>query len=162
MEIPGVTNFEFLMTSYNTFAKHQGFPEMNADQFMNFLEEKIERINMGKEFLDRPVNTGFSGGEKKRNEILQMIVLSPRLAFLDETDSGLDIDALKVVAHGVNQMRNRENAIILVTHYQRLLNHIKPDYVHVLNEGRIIQSGGPKLALQLEARGYDWIEKGES
>lgn len=159
VEVPGVTNFDFLMTSYNALAKYQGFPEMDTDQFMNFAKEKTKSIKMGEEFLKRSVNVGFSGGEKKRNEILQMAVLSPRLAFLDETDSGLDIDALKIIANGVNNLRNKENAIVLVTHYQRLLNHIKPNHVHVLSGGRIIKSGGPELALELEAQGYDWIER---
>ena len=158
VEVPGVTNFDFLMTSYNTLAKHQGFPEMQTHEFMDFIKEKIKAVKMKEEFLKRSVNTGFSGGEKKRNEILQMAVLSPRLAFLDETDSGLDIDALKIVADGVNSLRNKENAIILVTHYQRLLNHIKPDQIHVLSHGEIIKTGGPELALELESKGYDWIQ----
>lgn len=158
VEVPGVTNFDFLMTSYNALAKHQGFPEMDRDQFMDFVREKIKSVKIKEEFLERCVNVGFSGGEKKRNEILQMAVLSPRLAFLDETDSGLDIDALKIIAHGVNNLRNRENAIVLVTHYQRLLNHIKPDYVHVLSKGQIIKTGRPQLALELEAKGYDWLK----
>ena len=159
VEVPGVTNFDFLMTSYNTLAKHQGFPEMDNHQFKNFVKEKIKAVKMKKEFLKRSVNTGFSGGEKKRNEILQMAVLSPRLAFLDETDSGLDIDALKVIADGVNSLKNKDNAIVLVTHYQRLLNYIKPDYVHVLLDGQIVKTGGPELALELESKGYDWIER---
>jgi len=158
VEVPGVTNFDFLMISYNILAKHQGFPEMDTDQFMNFVKEKIKAVKMREEFLKRSVNTGFSGGEKKRNEILQMAVLSPRLALLDETDSGLDIDALKIVADGVNSLRNKENAIVLVTHYQRLLNYIKPDHVHVLLDGQIVKTGGPELALELESKGYDWIE----
>ncbi len=159
VEVPGVTNFDFLMTSYNNLAKHQGFPEMDTDQFMDFVKEKTKTVKMKEEFLKRSVNTGFSGGEKKRNEILQMAVLSPRLAFLDETDSGLDIDALKTVADGVNSLRNKENAIVLVTHYQRLLNHIKPDRVHVLFDGQIVKTGGPELALKLESMGYDWIKE---
>lgn len=158
VEVPGVTNFEFLMTSYNALAKHQGFPEMQEEQFREFVREKMALVKMREEFLDRSVNAGFSGGEKKRNEILQMAVLSPRLAFLDETDSGLDIDALKIVADGVNQLRSKDNAIVMVTHYQRLLDYIKPDYVHVLANGQIIKSGGPELALKLEAEGYDWIQ----
>lgn len=158
VEVPGVTNFEFLMTSYNSLAKHQGFPEMGEDEFLGFVREKMKLVKMKEEFLYRSVNTGFSGGEKKRNEILQMAVLSPRLSFLDETDSGLDIDALKIVADGVNNLRNKDNAMILVTHYQRLLDYIKPDFVHVLANGQIIKSGGPELALQLEAEGYDWID----
>ena len=158
VEIPGVTNFEFLMTSYNALAKHQGFPEMNEEQFSEFVKDKMKLVKMREEFLHRSVNAGFSGGEKKRNEILQMAVLNPRLAFLDETDSGLDIDALKVVAEGVNSLRNKDNGIVLVTHYQRLLDYIKPDFVHVLSDGKIIKSGGPELALKLEAEGYDWIQ----
>lgn len=157
VEIPGVTNFEFLMTAYNSIAKHQGFPIMDEKKFLAFVREKMQVVKMREDFLYRSVNAGFSGGEKKRNEILQMAVLSPRLAFLDETDSGLDIDALRIVADGVNSLRTRENAMVLVTHYQRLLDYIKPDFVHVLVDGRIIQSGGPDLALKLEAEGYDWV-----
>ncbi|MCJ8275753.1 MAG: hypothetical protein MJK18_02845 [Bdellovibrionales bacterium] len=145
------------MTSYNAMAKHQGFPEMNEEDFLTFVKAKMKMVQMKEEFLYRSVNTGFSGGEKKRNEILQMAVLSPRLAFLDETDSGLDIDALKIVADGVNNLKSEENAIVLVTHYQRLLDYIKPDYVHVLANGQIIKSGGPELALKLEEEGYDWL-----
>ncbi len=158
VEIPGVSNLEFLMTSYNAIAKHQGFPEMDEAKFLPFVKEKMKLVKMREEFLYRSVNGGFSGGEKKRNEILQMAVLNPRLAFLDETDSGLDIDALKVVAEGVNSLRSKDNGIVLVTHYQRLLDYIKPDYVHVLSEGKIIKSGGPELAHKLEAEGYDWIQ----
>ena len=158
VEIPGVSNIDFLRTSYNALAKHQGFPEMEEKEFLTFLKDKAKIVKMREEFLDRSVNSGFSGGEKKRNEILQMAVLSPKLSFLDETDSGLDIDALKIVADGVNQLRSSENAIVLVTHYQRLLDYIKPDHVHVLANGQIIKSGGPELALKLEAEGYDWIE----
>jgi Fe-S cluster assembly ATP-binding protein len=157
VEVPGVTNLQFLLTSYNAIAKHQGFPVMSEEEFLPFVKEKMALVKMREEFLYRSVNTGFSGGEKKRNEILQMAVLSPRLAFLDETDSGLDIDALKIVADGVNQLRSPENAIVLVTHYQRLLDYIKPDYVHVLAGGKVIKSGGPELALKLEKEGYDWI-----
>lgn len=157
IEVPGVTNFEFLMMSYNALAKHQGFPEMTEEQFLPFVKEKMKLVKMREEFLHRSVNGGFSGGEKKRNEILQMAVLNPRLAFLDETDSGLDIDALKIVAEGVNNLRSKENGIVLVTHYQRLLDYIKPDHVHVLSDGQIIKSGGPELALKLESEGYDWI-----
>ena len=158
VEVPGVSNFEFLMTSYNALAKHQGYPEMDESQFGDFVREKMKLVKMREEFLDRSVNGGFSGGEKKRNEILQMAVLNPRLAFLDETDSGLDIDALKVVAEGVNSLRSKDNAIVMVTHYQRLLDYIKPDFVHVLSGGQIIKSGGPDLALKLESEGYDWIQ----
>lgn len=157
VEVPGVTNFEFLMTAYNALAKHQGFPEMNEEQFDQFVRKKMQLVQIRDEFLHRSVNGGFSGGEKKRNEILQMAVLSPRLAFLDETDSGLDIDALKIVADGVNNLKNKDNGIVLVTHYQRLLDYIKPDFVHVLADGKIIKSGGPELALKLEAEGYDWL-----
>jgi Fe-S cluster assembly ATP-binding protein len=157
VEVPGVTNLEFLMTSYNSLARHQGFPEMDEASFLEFVKGKMELVKMKEEFLYRSVNGGFSGGEKKRNEILQMAVLNPRLAFLDETDSGLDIDALKVVAEGVNNLRSKDNGIVLVTHYQRLLDYIKPDHVHVLSDGKIIKSGGPELALKLEAEGYDWI-----
>ncbi len=158
VEVPGVTNLEFLMTSYNSIARHQGYPELDEEKFLNFVKEKMELVKMREEFLYRSVNGGFSGGEKKRNEILQMAVLNPRLAFLDETDSGLDIDALKVVAEGVNNLRSQENGIVLVTHYQRLLDYIKPDHVHVLADGKIIKSGGPELAMKLEAEGYDWIQ----
>ena len=158
VEVPGVSNFEFLMTSYNALARHQGFPEMNEETFLPFVQEKMKLVKMDEAFLHRSVNTGFSGGEKKRNEILQMAVLSPRLAFLDETDSGLDIDALKIVAEGVNSLRGKDNSIVLVTHYQRLLDYIKPDFVHVLAQGKIIKSGGPELALKLEEEGYDWVQ----
>ncbi len=158
VEVPGVTNLEFLMTSYNALAKHQGFPEMQEEAFLPFVKEKMKMVQMREEFLYRSVNGGFSGGEKKRNEILQMAVLNPRLAFLDETDSGLDIDALKIVAEGVNNLRSKDNGIVLVTHYQRLLDYIKPDFVHVLSDGKIIKSGGPELALKLESEGYDWIQ----
>ena len=157
VEIPGVTNLEFLLTAYNAMARYQGFPEMKEEEFLPFVKEKMELVKMDHGFLKRSVNDGFSGGEKKRNEILQMAILNPRLAFLDETDSGLDIDALKIVAEGVNRLRSPENGIILVTHYQRLLDHIQPDFVHVLAKGEIIKSGGPELALKLEAQGYDWL-----
>lgn len=158
VEVPGVTNFEFLMTSYNSLARHQGFPEMSEADFTGFVKEKMQLVKMKDEFLYRSVNSGFSGGEKKRNEILQMAVLNPRLAFLDETDSGLDIDALKIVSEGVNALRGDDRSIVLVTHYQRLLDYIKPDFVHVLSDGQIIKSGGPELALKLEKEGYDWIQ----
>jgi Fe-S cluster assembly ATP-binding protein len=159
IEIPGVTNFNFLHESFNEVSKAQGAGEMNEEDFRDFLAPKLELLEMRQEFLDRPVNTGFSGGEKKKNEILQMAVLNPRLALLDETDSGLDIDALKIVAKGVNAIKNRFNSVVLVTHYQRLLDYIVPDYVHVLYEGKIIKSGGKELALELEAKGYDWLIK---
>lgn len=157
VEIPGVSNFEFLRTSFNRICKHQGVLELDEDAFRAFLKPKLELVEMKESFLDRAVNEGFSGGEKKRNEILQMAVLNPRLAFLDETDSGLDIDALKIVANGVNKLKREDNAIVMVTHYQRLLNYIVPDFVHVLAGGRIIKTGGKELALELEEKGYDWL-----
>lgn len=157
IEVPGVSNFNFLQTAFNSVLKHQGSEPMGDGEFREFLYQKMKLVQMKPEYLDRPVNVGFSGGEKKRNEILQMAVLSPRLALLDETDSGLDIDALRVVAEGVNKLRSKQNAIVLVTHYQRLLDYIKPDYVHVLAGGKIIQSGDASLALELEKKGYDWL-----
>lgn len=159
VEIPGVSNFTFLLESFNETCKYNGAPEMSAEEFRKFLKPKLELLEMNESFLDRPVNTGFSGGEKKKNEILQMAVLNPRLALLDETDSGLDIDALKIVAKGVNALRSRFNATILVTHYQRLLDFIVPDHVHVLYQGQIIKSGGKELALELEEKGYEWLIK---
>ena len=157
VEIPGVTNFNFLHETFNSVCKAQGSPEMNAKDFRAFLMPKLELLEMDSSFLDRAVNTGFSGGEKKKNEILQLAVLGPRLALLDETDSGLDIDALKTVANGVNAIKSKYNAVVLVTHYQRLLDYIVPDHVHVLYKGKIIKSGGKELALELEKRGYDWL-----
>lgn len=157
VEIPGVTNFNFLHEAFNETCKHNGAPEMTAEDFRKFLAPKLELLEMNESFLDRPVNSGFSGGEKKKNEILQMAVLNPRLALLDETDSGLDIDALKIVAKGVNALKSKYNATILVTHYQRLLDYIVPDFVHVLYQGEIIKSGGKDLALLLEEKGYDWL-----
>ncbi len=157
VEIPGISNFNFLYNSFNAISEHHGAPKMNESEFRKFVEKKLKVVSMKEDFLDRGVNVGFSGGEKKRNEILQMAVLSPRLAFLDETDSGLDIDALKVVAGGVNQIKNKDNAIVLVTHYQRLLDYIIPDFVHVLAGGKIIESGDKTLAHKLESRGYDWL-----
>ncbi len=157
VEIPGVSNFTFLHEAFNETCKFNGAPEMNAEDFRKFLQPKLELLEMNEAFLDRPVNTGFSGGEKKKNEILQMAVLNPRLSLLDETDSGLDIDALKIVAKGVNALKNRFNATVLVTHYQRLLDYIVPDHVHVLYQGKIIRSGGKELALELEEKGYDWV-----
>jgi Fe-S cluster assembly ATP-binding protein len=154
VEIPGVSNMYFLKAALNTIRKTQGLPELDAMDFLNLVREKMAAMKMDQTLLNRPVNTGFSGGEKKRNEIFQMAVLEPRLAILDETDSGLDIDALKLVASGVNSMRTPERAMIVVTHYQRLLNEIVPDFVHVLAEGRIVKSGGKELALQLEEGGY--------
>jgi Fe-S cluster assembly ATP-binding protein len=157
IEVPGVSNETFLRTSFNAISKGQGAEEMNEEQFHKFLLKKMELVSMDERFLNRAVNTGFSGGEKKRNEILQMAVLSPRLAILDETDSGLDIDALRVVADGVNKLKSPDNAVILITHYQRLLDYIVPDYVHVLADGRIIETGDKSLALKLEEKGYDWL-----
>ncbi len=157
VEVPGVSNFKFLHTSFNSILKYQGSEELSENEFRQFLSKKMEIVQMREDFMERGVNVGFSGGEKKRNEILQMAVLSPRLALLDETDSGLDIDALRIVAEGVNKLRRKDNAIIMVTHYQRLLDYIKPDFVHVLANGRIIETGDASLALKLEKQGYDWL-----
>jgi Fe-S cluster assembly ATP-binding protein len=157
VEIPGVNNVYLLKAALNAARKHRGLPEVDAFEFLTLVREKMRLMQMDEAFLSRGVNEGFSGGEKKRNEILQMLVLEPKLALLDETDSGLDIDALKVVANGVNSLRSADRAVVLVTHYQRLLDYIKPDVVHVLARGRIIKTGGPELALELEARGYDWL-----
>ena len=157
VEIPGVNNIYLLKAALNAIRKHKGEPELDAMEFMSLVKEKMKLVQMNEDLLTRSVNEGFSGGEKKRNEVFQMAILEPKLAILDETDSGLDIDALKIVAEGVNSLRNEERAFILVTHYQRLLNYIKPDYVHVLGKGKIIKSGGPELALELEEKGYDWI-----
>jgi Fe-S cluster assembly ATP-binding protein len=157
VEIPGVNNVYLLKAALNAARKHRGLPEVDAFEFLTLVREKMRLMQMDESFLSRGVNEGFSGGEKKRNEILQMLVLEPKLALLDETDSGLDIDALKVVANGVNSLRSPDRAVVLVTHYQRLLDYIKPDVVHVLARGRIIKTGGPELALELEARGYDWL-----
>jgi Fe-S cluster assembly ATP-binding protein len=158
VEIPGVNNAYFLKAALNANRKHRGLPELDAMEFMSLVREKASVLHIDPSLLNRPVNEGFSGGEKKRNEIFQMAVLEPRLAVLDETDSGLDIDALKAVAEGVNAMRSPDRAIIVVTHYQRLLNYIVPDFVHVLQDGRIARSGGKELALHLEEKGYGWIE----
>ena len=157
IEIPGVANNQFLRLAYNTVQTQRGKEELDPLEFDDFVREKMKLLEMNPDFLDRSVNEGFSGGEKKRNEILQMALLEPSLSILDETDSGLDIDALRIVASGVNQLTNKDNATILVTHYQRLLNYIVPDYVHVMEAGRIIKTGGKELALELEERGYDWI-----
>ncbi len=157
VEIPGVTNTYFLKAALNAIRKHRGEEELDAVEFLSLVKKKMKLVDMDQGLLNRPVNEGFSGGEKKRNEIFQMAVLEPRLAILDETDSGLDIDALRIVADGVNRLRTAENATIVVTHYQRLLNHIVPDVVHVLMDGRIVRSGGKELALQLEEKGYDWV-----
>jgi len=158
VEIPGVSNAYFLRSAYNEIRKSKGMEEVDPLEFLDLMEEKLKLVDMDSAMLQRSVNSGFSGGEKKRNEILQMAVLAPRLAILDETDSGLDIDALRIVAEGVNKLRSPENATILVTHYQRLLNYIVPDQVHVLAGGRIVRSGGKELALELEEKGYDWIQ----
>jgi Fe-S cluster assembly ATP-binding protein len=157
VEIPGVTNTYFLRAAVNAIRKHRGEPEYDAGAFLRLVKEKMKLVRMSDELLKRPVNEGFSGGEKKRNEIFQMAVLDPRLAILDETDSGLDIDALRIVADGVNALRNRDRAMIVITHYQRLLNYIVPDKVHVLSRGRIVRSGGKELALELEASGYEGL-----
>lgn len=159
VEVPGVSNFLFLQKAFNSVLQHQGSEPLDEKEFRSFLESKMKIVSMRADFMERSVNVGFSGGEKKRNEILQMAVLSPRLALLDETDSGLDIDALKIVAEGVNKLRSKHNAIVLVTHYQRLLDYIKPDFVHVLADGKIIKSGDASLALELEKQGYDWLLK---
>jgi Fe-S cluster assembly ATP-binding protein len=158
VEIAGVNNAYFLKAALNAKRKHQGLPELDAMEFMTLVQEKANLLEIDKAMLNRSVNEGFSGGEKKRNEIFHMALLEPKLAILDETDSGLDIDALKLVANGVNAMRAPERGFVVVTHYQRLLNYIVPDYVHVLSGGRIVKSGGKELALELEARGYGWIE----
>jgi Fe-S cluster assembly ATP-binding protein len=158
VEIPGISNAYFLRAALNAVRKFNGQDEMDAMDFLPLLREKMRMLEMDERFLNRPVNEGFSGGEKKRNEIVQMAVLEPKLAVLDETDSGLDIDALKIVAKGVNAMRSKDRSMILVTHYQRLLDYIVPDFVHVLVNGRIVKSGGPELALELEQKGYSWTE----
>ena len=160
IEIPGVSNAYFLRAAYNEMRKARGEEEVDPLEFLDVVEEKAKLVEMDPSFLNRSVNTGFSGGEKKRNEILQMAVLEPKLAILDETDSGLDIDALRIVAAGVNSLKRPDRATVVVTHYQRLLNYIVPDYVHVLAGGRIIKSGGKELALELEAKGYDWLLEG--
>ncbi|MFT0548160.1 Fe-S cluster assembly ATPase SufC [Allopusillimonas ginsengisoli] len=157
IEIPGVSNAYFLRASVNAARRHQGLPELDAMDFIKRVKQEMKEVGMRDEFLYRGVNEGFSGGEKKRNEILQMIMLEPKLAILDETDSGLDIDALRVVADGVNRMRSPDRAMIVITHYQRLLDYIVPDFVHVLSNGRIVKSGGRELALELEEQGYGWV-----
>jgi len=157
VEIPGVSTSYFLKAAVNSVRKHRGEPELDAMEFLSIIKEKAKLVEMDQSFLHRAVNEGFSGGEKKRNEIFQMAVLDPHLAVLDETDSGLDIDALRIVADGVNKLRRPDNAVVVVTHYQRLLNYIVPDYVHVLINGRIARSGGKELALELEEKGYDWV-----
>jgi Fe-S cluster assembly ATP-binding protein len=159
VEIPGVSNTYFLRAAVNAVRAHRGLPEYDAAQFLKLVRAKTKLLHISDDLLKRPVNEGFSGGEKKRNEIFQMAVLDPRLAVLDETDSGLDIDALKAVADGVNALRSPERATIVITHYQRLLNYIVPDRVHILLDGRIVMSGGKELALELEEKGYEWVEK---
>jgi Fe-S cluster assembly ATP-binding protein len=159
LEIPGVSNLDFLRVAYNAKRKHQGLEEIDAFDFEDLVSEKLDIVQMNPSFLERSLNEGFSGGEKKRNEILQMALLEPSLAILDEIDSGLDIDALKIVANGVNQLMTPDNAFLVITHYQRLLDYIQPDYVHVMYDGRIVKSGGKELALELEARGYDFLDE---
>ncbi|KTD16605.1 Fe-S cluster assembly ATPase SufC [Legionella jordanis] len=159
VEIPGVTNINFLKASVNAIRKGQGKPTLDAMEFLSFIREKCRLLDMDESFLYRSINEGFSGGEKKRNEILQLMALEPKLAILDETDSGLDIDALRIISQGVNAMRSPERAIILVTHYQRLLSYIEPDFIHVLANGRIIKSGDKSLAHELEEKGYSWLEE---
>jgi Fe-S cluster assembly ATP-binding protein len=158
VEIPGVSNVYFLKAALNSIRKHRGEPELDAVDFLGLVKEKSKLVDIDESLVKRPVNEGFSGGEKKRNEIFQMAILDPALAILDETDSGLDIDALRVVANGVNQLRSPSRAMVLVTHYQRLLDYIVPDYVHVLLDGRIVRSGGKELARELEERGYEWLQ----
>jgi Fe-S cluster assembly ATP-binding protein len=162
VEVPGVANSQFLRLAYNTVQGARGKDELDPLEFDDFVRERMKLLEMDPAFLDRSVNEGFSGGEKKRNEILQMALLEPKLAFLDETDSGLDIDALRIVANGVNELLTPDNAVVLVTHYQRLLNYIVPDYVHVMEGGRIIKTGDKALALELESRGYDWIAQAQA
>lgn len=159
VEIPGVSNMSFLRQSVNAVRKANSIEELDPIEFDDFVREKMKLVEMDDEFLHRSVNTGFSGGEKKRNEILQMAVLEPKLSLLDETDSGLDIDALRIVAKGINELSNENNAVLMVTHYQRLLNYVVPDKVHVLVDGKIVKSGGKELALELEEKGYEWVEE---
>lgn len=159
VEIPGVPTSVFLRAAFNAICRHQGAEEMDPIDFDKYLRSKMAYLHMDDKYIDRPVNVDFSGGEKKRNEILQMAVLNPRLAILDETDSGLDIDSMKIVADGVNKIKSKNNAIILITHYQRLLNYIQPDFVHILHDGKIIKSEGKELALKVEDKGYDWLIK---
>jgi Fe-S cluster assembly ATP-binding protein len=161
VEIPGVNSTYFLKSALNEIRKHKGLPELDAMEFLELVKEKVKLLELSNDLLRRSVNEGFSGGEKKRNEIFQMAVLEPKLAIMDETDSGLDIDALKIVAHGVNKLKRPDNAQLVITHYQRLLNYIVPDFVHVLYDGRIVRTGDKQLALDLEEKGYDWIIKEE-
>jgi len=158
VEIPGISTTYFLKAAVNAVRKHRGLEELDAMEFLALIKERIKLVEMDENLINRPLNEGFSGGEKKRNEILQMAVLDPKLAILDETDSGLDIDALRIVANGVNALRRKDRAMIVITHYQRLLNYIVPDFIHVLHQGRIIRSGTKELALELEVKGYDWIK----
>ena len=159
VEIPGVTVTNFIKTALNEIRKAQGFDPIDPREFLNKMRDNMSLLDMDKKFMSRSLNEGFSGGEKKRNEIFQMAMLNPKLAILDETDSGLDIDALKIVSNGVNKLRNKENSIIIITHYQRLLDYIKPDHVHILYDGKIIKSGDKNLAIELEEKGYEWIKK---
>ncbi|WP_334126993.1 Fe-S cluster assembly ATPase SufC [Empedobacter brevis] len=159
IEIPGVSVTNFIKTSINETRKAQGLEEMGASEMLKLIREKADLLGIKKDFLSRSLNEGFSGGEKKRNEIFQMLMLNPKLAILDETDSGLDIDALRIVADGVNEFKNEDNGVLVITHYQRLLDYIVPDFVHVLADGKIIKSGGKELALELEAKGYDWVKE---
>ena len=159
VEIPGVNNIYFLKAALNAIRKHRGEEELDAVEFLELAREKMKVVDLNEQFMNRGVNEGFSGGEKKRNEIFQMAVLDPKLAILDETDSGLDIDALRIVANGVNALRNEKHAVLVITHYQRLLSYLVPDFVHVLSNGRIVKSGGKELAEELEAKGYEWLEQ---
>jgi Fe-S cluster assembly ATP-binding protein len=159
VEIPGVSTTNFMKTAINQVREHRGLPPLDAVAFLSLMKEKMKLVEVEQALLSRSLNEGFSGGEKKRNEIFQMAMLEPKLAILDETDSGLDIDALKIVSNGVNKLRTQENAVIVVTHYQRLLDYIVPDFVHVLYKGRIVKSGGKELALELEEKGYDWVKE---
>ncbi len=161
VEIPGVNSTVFLKAAFNEIRKHKGQPELDALEFLTLVKDKMKLLELNEDLLRRSVNEGFSGGEKKRNEIFQMAVLEPRLAILDETDSGLDIDALKIVAHGVNKLKRADNAQLVITHYQRLLNYVIPDFVHVLVDGRIVRTGDKQLALDLEEKGYDWVSREE-
>jgi Fe-S cluster assembly ATP-binding protein len=160
VEIPGVTNTYFLKAGLNAIRKYRGLEPLDAMEFLALMKKKMKVVDIDQSLINRPVNEGFSGGEKKRNEIFQMAMLEPKLAILDETDSGLDIDALRIVADGVNKLKTKDNAVIVVTHYQRLLNYIVPDFVHVLVDGKIVKSGGKELALELEEKGYDWVKDG--
>ncbi len=162
VEIPGVSTINFLKNAVQAHRQHHGLPALTAAEFLKLVKEMADLVEMDQNLVKRPVNEGFSGGEKKRNEIFQMAMLKPKLAILDETDSGLDIDALQIVAKGVNKLKSRENAVIVVTHYQRLLDYIIPDFVHVLWDGRIVKSGGKELALELEQKGYDWLKEGSN